>query len=350
MWRWARRGRSAVVGAVVAGVAATIAAGASPVAAGEPPPFVGWTDLLPGFSTTYEPSSANDCTSGRIQCVDAVIREMDRRFVPLADACDHNAMFSLTYLRTTEEYRRSATAPGFFTDPAFINHQDAVFARYYFDAWDAYRRGQVSSVSPSWRLAFAAADGKKVNGLGNLLLGMSAHVNRDLPMVLADIGLVKPDGSSRKADHDKVNQFLNLVMEPLIDEAAARFDPTVDDTQLDGTTMDEVGMLQLLVGWREQAWRNAELLVAAPTPAARALVQAEIERVAAIEANLIVVATSYSSVNVQSALGALASLGASPADTLQAQLDRTVNLTRGLLGSLFTSGRAVRDGFCASRG
>ena len=167
---------------------------------------------------------------------------MDKRFEPLAQACDHNSMFALTYLRTTEEYRRSATAPGFFSDPAFINHQDAVFARYYFDAWDGYRDGTLAEVSQSWQIAFDAADRQKVAGSGNLLLGMSAHVNRDLPLVLAEIGLVKPDGSSRKPDHDKVNQFLNRVIEPLFDEAAARLDPTVDDSQVDGTTMDETAI------------------------------------------------------------------------------------------------------------
>jgi hypothetical protein len=175
-------------------------------------------------------------------------------------------------------------------------------------------------------------------------------VNRDLPMVLAAIGLVKPDGSSRKPDHDKVNQFLNLVMEPLLDEAAARFDPTVDDGQVDGTTMDETGMLQLLVGWREQAWRNAEAIVNAPTEADRQEVLAGIERTAAIEANLIVVATSYSSLNVQAALANLAALGAAPADTLQAQVDRTVNVANGSLGSLFTSGRTIRNSYCAAHG
>ena len=92
--------------------------------------------------------------------------------------------------------------------------------------------------------------------------------------------------------------------------------PRSTTRQVDGTTMDETGMLQLLVGWREQAWRNAELLVNAPTPAARAIVEAEIERVAAIESQLIVVATSYSSLNVQAALADLATIGAAPADTL----------------------------------
>jgi hypothetical protein len=341
--RWGWRALAALVGLAMGAAALTPAASAD-----DAPPFVAWSDLLPSFTTAYEPSSANDCTSGRVKCVDSVIREMTRRFDPLATACDHNAMFALTYLRTTEEYRRSATTEGFFTDPAFINHQDAVFARYYFDAWDAYRSGDLSRTPAAWQVAFRAADQRQVSGMGNLLLGMSAHVNRDLPMVLADIGLVKPDGSSRKPDHDKVNQFLNLVMEPLIDEAAARFDPTVDDTQIDGTTLDEVTMLQLLVGWREQAWRSAEALVNAPTAEARALVQAGIERLARIEANLIVVATSYSALNVQAALTNLASLGANPSDVLQAQLDRSVNVARGLLGSLFTSGATVRDRFCAA--
>jgi hypothetical protein len=335
-----------VVGALVAGSALT----ASPASADEPL-YVPWTDLLPSFTTGYDPSSENDCTAGRIQCVDAVIREMERRYEPLLDACSHSAMFALTYLRTTEQYRASATTAGFFTDPGFINHQDMVFARYYFEAWDDHYAPNGSSlpVSRSWQLAFQQADGRKVNGTGSMLLGMSAHVNRDLPQVLAAIGLVKPDGTSRKPDHDKVNQFLNQVIEPLIDEAALRLDPTVDDAQVDGTTMDETGMLQLLVAWRENAWRNAERIVAAPDEAARQRVIASIERQAEVTANLIIVATSYGSLNVQAALNALASLGASTEDITQAQLDRTVNKLRGLLGSLFVSAADQRDAYCAAQ-
>ncbi len=207
------------------GAVITTAALGTAAATADEPLYVPWADVLPGFTTVYEPSSANDCTSGKVKCVDSVIKEMTKRFKPLASACDHNAMFALTYLRTTEEYRRTASAPGFFSDPPFINHQEAVFARYYFDVWDDYRASRLANVSESWQLAFQAADGRKVAGIGNLLLGMSAHVNRDLPMVLADIGLVKPDGSSRKPDHDKVNQFLNLVMEPMLEPLHERGEP-----------------------------------------------------------------------------------------------------------------------------
>jgi hypothetical protein len=114
--------------------------------------------------------------------------------------------------------------------------------------------------------------------------------------------------------------------------------------------MDETAMLQLLVGWREQAWRNAEALVNAPTPEARALVAAEIERVAAVEADLIVVATSYTPGNLVQLLGELGSLGAQPSQTWQAQADRAWNSAHNLLGNLFTPGATLRNQYCASHG
>jgi hypothetical protein len=175
-------------------------------------------------------------------------------------------------------------------------------------------------------------------------------VNRDLPLVLAAIGLVKPDGSSRKPDHDKVDVFLNRVVEPLLQEAAARYDPTVDDAQIHGTQLDEAALLQLLVAWREQAWRSAERLVSAPTLAARALVEAEIERAAAIEANLIIVATAYTPLSVQEALAELSALLADQAAVAQAVADHNANLLRGVLGTLVTPGAVLRDQYCASHG
>ena len=314
------------------------------------PPFLPWSALLPGLTTAYEPSSSNVCSSGELVCVDAVIQEMTQRVNVLDATCDHNVLFGLTYLRTTEAYELAVVEPAFFSDPAFINHQDAIFARYYFAAYDAYRAAQLGSVPRAWQLALAAADAKRVSGLGNVLLGMSAHVNRDLPYLLAEIGLVKPNGSSRKPDHDKVNVFLNRVVEPLFAEATSRYDPTLDDTQLRGTQLDEAALLQILVAWRELSWRNAEALVSAPSSAARALVAQHIERTAAIEANLIIVATAYAPLSVQQALTELTSLLADPVAVLQALLDRNANLLHGVLGTLLTPGAVLRDRYCAQHG
>ncbi len=331
-----------------------LTAGAAPAAADDPL-FVPWSSLLPGLTTQYEPMSSNLCASGQTSCVDAVINEMTRRFDPLARACDHNAVFSLTYLRTTQTYRSTIEDTRFFSDTAFINHQDALFAKYYFDAWDSYRAGNNPRTPPAWQLALSAADSKSVMGMGNLLLGMSAHVNRDLPFVLADIGLVKPDGSSRKPDHDKVNEFLNRVIDPLLHEAAQRFDPTILMTHVNGQTLDYTATMQLLVAWREGAWRNAEALVNAPTPAARALVAQQIETSAAIEQHLIIAATSYSPISASASLNTAIALNNATTvldlSTLTQLIntalgDRTANVTAGLLPLL--GGSASRDAYSAT--
>ena len=114
-------------------------------------------------------------------------------------------------------------------------------------------------------MAFQAADAKSVSATGNLLLGMNAHVQRDLPFVLEAVGL----RASRKRDFDEVNRILDQIYRPLLAEIARRFDPTVNDRDLP-TPYDDFAIFQVLPAWRELAWRNAERLKLAPTPAARA--------------------------------------------------------------------------------
>ncbi|MFL5930608.1 MAG: DUF5995 family protein [Gaiellaceae bacterium] len=278
-------------GRLVALAALAFALAPPAVASAEDAPFVGWSALLPGLSLPYDPSSPNDCSAGRVQCVDKTVRQMTSRFDALASSCDHGAIFSLTYLRVTEEYRRTIAAP-FFDDTSFVNYEDTLFGHYYFAAYDAWAAGRSEQVPAAWRVAFDAAKAGAVSGSGDLLLGINAHVQRDLPLVLYLLGLVRPDGTSRKADHDRVDVILNRVQDEIVSEIARRFDPTVDDSNLP-TTLDDAAIFQSLAGWREKAWRNAELLAAAPTPGARALVVAGIERDAAAEAEAIVAATRY---------------------------------------------------------
>jgi hypothetical protein len=285
-----KKSLSAALAAVLAvtGVALAAPAGATDY---EDPFFLNWPTFLASAPAEYEISSADECKNGQVQCVDKVIRDMTKRYNALG--CDHDSTFAFTYLLTTEEYRRAVEDPGFFTDNAFVNHQDAVFADYYFEAFDDWHAGRVDEVSPSWRIAFHAAQKQQVTGMGNVFLGMNAHVNRDLPFVLEAIGLVKPDGTSRKVDHDRVNDFLAATNQYLLVEAAKFLDPTLDDGDVPGISVDNSAAVQALVAWREQAWRNAERLVNAPTEADRDAIAAEIEQTAALEALAIRTAFSY---------------------------------------------------------
>lgn len=270
----------------------------SGMARAEDPPFVPWSSNLPPITAGYDPNSDNICTAGKDQCVHAVIREMDRRFDKLG--CDHDAVFALTYLRTTEEYHRFWHEPGSFDDKGWLNHYDAVFASYFFKPMDDWKAGRTSAVPPAWRVALDASDRKLVSGSGSMFLGMNAHIQRDLPFVLYSIGLKAPDGTSRKLDHDRVNQFLNRVADTLLPELARRFDPTISSGEDDGV-YDDFATFQLIPTWREEAWRNAERLANARTSAERASVAQQIEAAGESAARSMVAAYAYGPLNSSTA-------------------------------------------------
>jgi hypothetical protein len=254
--------------------------------------YVPWSAYLGGWTDTYVPTSANDCVAGRPACVKQTLQELNRILQETGKSCGDHAVFALAYTRITQTYAWSRDIPGYYDDVPFANHQDAVFAKYYTDAWTNWRNGNRAAVPKAWLTAFDAAAAGRVTGTGDLLLAMNAHINRDLPYVLASVGLVAPDGSSRKPDFDKVEDFLAKATEPMIAEAAQRFDPSMDDAHdpLDATYSL---VMQVISAGRENAWRNAEALVSAPTPEARALVETKIENDANAVAQAILIAQSY---------------------------------------------------------
>ena len=87
------------------------------------------TSLLPALLdspnlTGFDSSSPDACTAGRPSCLKDVIKEMTKRSDRLIASCEHNAAFSLLYLRVTEALRdhissrpRAVRAPGLHHPP-----------------------------------------------------------------------------------------------------------------------------------------------------------------------------------------------------------------------------------------
>jgi hypothetical protein len=74
----------------------------------------------------------------------------------LAGSCEHDSIFSLAYLRHREQYRRTIEDPTFFEDTALVNHEDAIFAAYYFKAFDAWCAGSTRGRPACLAAAFQA--------------------------------------------------------------------------------------------------------------------------------------------------------------------------------------------------
>jgi hypothetical protein len=236
------------------------------------------------IATTRASSDVSEktaCELGEPRCVDLVIKEMNKRFRKLAKHCDHDAIFSVLYLRTTEKFRDTLDTIG-YADPSSVIREDGLFAEFYFRAFDAFHAGK-ADVPPAWNIAFTAAQDRAVSSPGNALLGFNAHIQRDLPFVLYELHLRGTPVSHE--DHTLVNTFLAQV--DATAEIVQRFDPTFDDNA------DPVALFQLIVSWREQAFTNFVRLRDAASPEARAAVEADIEASAAAVALGIARSTAY---------------------------------------------------------
>lgn len=286
-------GRSTVAGAALAIATALLLALCAAAPAQDPgPPYTDWNPDQNGYPSNAPRSPRAECAGASDGCIDRTLGEMYRRFHTVVPECDDNQVFSLTYIRVTEDIRNGIAA-GYYDDPVWLKQLDALFARPYFLAYDNYLAGRTELVPPAWRIAFDAGRDGKVKGIGNLLLSMNAHVNRDFPFVLYQSGLVQPDGDSRKADHDAGNPRLRALYKPMITELTRRFDPSIDDYDVPGTEADDEALFSILVDWREGAWQNAQLLANASSDAERRQIGQAIEAEAVAEATAIYAGSAY---------------------------------------------------------
>ncbi len=249
-------------------------------------PNTDWSSLLPALPTPNEPQpgAVPHCRKPTLRC----IRTEIHRLKHLRDrlGCDHRAVFATTYMQLTRTLLRTLHhEPHFFQYPRYLYTQDALFADVYFNTFRAWAAGK--PVPEAWRIAFEAAKSADVNGAQDMLLGINAHVQNDMPFVIAALGVRTKSGASRKIDHDRVNEVLSRAYGPVVHAVEKRYDDRVSFTNSDLTPLDDAAGLELTRGWREAVWRNAERLANAKSDAERAQVASQIQANAALWANLI---------------------------------------------------------------
>ncbi|MDR7086367.1 hypothetical protein J2X11_001206 [Aeromicrobium panaciterrae] len=265
---------------LLAAVSIGLSLTALPANAGTLDPII---EILPPLPVPYHPTSATECADGSPTCIGVTIAQMEKRYDALRATCDHDAVFALAYLRVTENVR-DALDEGIYDDPVWLRNQDAAFAQDYYDSYDNWHAGRKNLVPQAWRIAFQAADDGSVSALGNFMLSMNAHINRDFSYVLADAGLTGADGVSHKPDHNRFNARLDSLYHPVFSEEALELDPRFDDVNL--ANLDEEAVGAIMLGWRETVWRNAEALSLAKTPLALSIAKSNIETYATTQAVL----------------------------------------------------------------
>jgi hypothetical protein len=265
-----------IVLAVLALLVGACAAQASP----SPDPGIHWESYLPDFPPVGpQPGHVPGCQKPSLKCIDTEIRKMraaQKRF-----GCDHRGVFDTTYLELTLALRDAVVKqPNLFINKGYLFTEDALFADYYFRTLNRYAAGRY--VPPAWKIALdTATKSDGVNAAQDMLLGINAHVQNDMPFVVAALGLTTRKGASRKPDHDAVNEVLAQAYERVVQAVSSRFDPFVAMTNASWDPADDIAGLEMVREWREQVWRSAERLLQAKSDAERRQVGVEIQQNAA---------------------------------------------------------------------
>jgi hypothetical protein len=275
--------RIAAVTALAASALALVVAPASSEV-----PNLEWTALLPPIPTSHnpQPGPVSTCKKPSPGCIHAQIRRL--RAARDSWGCDHRAVFATTYLTLTKQLFsdvKSGLVKDTFIDPDYLYTEDALFANIYFRTAKAYERGD--EIAEAWQIAFDTAARPDTGAVQDMLLGINAHVQNDMPFLLAHLGLTRPNGKTRKPDHDEANGTLNRAYEDVVEEVRTRFDPAIGISNPAGLPADDILGLELVRGWRENVWRNAEKLLNAKGKQEQRQVAKQIEDDAAAQAQAI---------------------------------------------------------------
>jgi hypothetical protein len=164
----------------------------------------------------------------------------------------HLRNFNYTYLIITRNVGQAAQR-GYFDDRAFLNTFDGRFAYYYVNALLRYVDGQ--AVPLAWRAAFGAAAEARCTSFVAMALGVNAHVNNDIPLVLRDCQAT----ARLHADYCRVNDIIGDSLGEVIDELDAA-DNVADPKRGLLTPAYKLVMNRLVKDWRDSAWQSFEEL------------------------------------------------------------------------------------------
>ncbi|WP_448337647.1 DUF5995 family protein [Chloroflexus aurantiacus] len=173
---------------------------------------------------------------------------------------DRRSIFLACYQRMTENML-SAVARHDFFDPDWVAHLIGSFADYYFAALAAWERDQ--SGPAVWQYTFTYANRQNASVAQHLLLGVNAHINYDLVLVLDDLLhqewplLSAEQQRQRHADYLAVNRVIEQTIDRVQDEVIAPYSATLQLLDAVCGPFDEWCTARLIRNWRNDVWRQA---------------------------------------------------------------------------------------------
>jgi hypothetical protein len=189
--------------------------------------------------------------------LDVLSARLEARALELDRRKDSRAVFTHAYsLMTAQIAAELPTDAGF--DPGWTVSLAEAFAGRYLAALDAFDRGQ--DVPPAWDTVFRAICDRRTSVLEDLVFAMSAHIVRDLPHALLEVGLRDSAGRPRIHDFQAVNDVLGHEIQPIVDATSRRYGRYLKILDRLGKPYDRIVTNYGIRLSRGMAWYNATRL------------------------------------------------------------------------------------------
>lgn len=201
-----------------------------------------------------------------VRTIDDLLQVMEAQLKLFDRANDHRAAFLRVYYGMSRRVRKRMES-GFFMDRAWIERVAIRFAGYYFRAMDTFDAG--GKPPPAWEYAFRLAAEKRAFLLQDILLGVNAHINNDLPQVVAEILHEEGDTadylrmSRRRFDHDQINRVLHEIIPVVEQDVGKHYGRLLTVLGFVMGRLDESLAAHGLKVFRDRVWANARFLLAA---------------------------------------------------------------------------------------
>jgi hypothetical protein len=175
---------------------------------------------------------------------------------------DGVACFTRLYLAVTQGVQERL-AGLVFADPRFLARLDVAFADLFFSALDA-ASSNPSRMPRAWAPLVETRSARGIAPLQFALAGMSAHINRDLPVALVatcnELGIELEEGSPQHADYVHVNGVLAEVEAKVKAQYLTGWLNRLDRLVHRIHRLDDVVAMWNVARARDAAWVNAEAL------------------------------------------------------------------------------------------
>ena len=198
------------------------------------------------------------------------------------DKTDRRAIFLSAYLRITMEIEKNL-GTGRFHDDQWMEQYILAFANYYRQyLWNfennewipkpwqiAFEAGKLGDYPPSY--SKQPEDGRPFKELlptvswrrplvvQELILGIHAHINYDLPMTLNKVGF-DPDNEAHQHDHNEINLIIAEAVDAIQNFIISHYSPVLSIVDNALGNLDEMITCWTFAKAREHAWNYAVIL------------------------------------------------------------------------------------------